>query len=231
MSIKVTHGGFRVRSDSTIGWVRQLRQRLYPADPGHQAAVSPVSARRPASTVGGDYKSDLGNLAGTPYVAQVTSKLQGKFTGKRKAKGNFQRDSGADRHDHQRRRSAPAPAGPVTWTVRSATSVSARPAVRPRPARRIPSPAMSGDASAVSSRLIAKIVLVACGVLAALYLVYLIRKVIGLLLIAVFFALAIAPAVNWLNQRRVPRWRRSCSSTLGIGAASSGSAWSSCPRS
>jgi predicted PurR-regulated permease PerM len=65
--------------------------------------------------------------------------------------------------------------------------------------------AMSGEASAVSSRLIAKIVLVACAVLAALYLIYLIREVVGLLLIAVFFALAIAPAVNWLNDRKVPR--------------------------
>jgi predicted PurR-regulated permease PerM len=65
---------------------------------------------------------------------------------------------------------------------------------------------MSGEASAASSRLIAKIVLVACGVLAGLYLLYLIREVIGLVLIAVFFALAIAPAVNWLNDRKVPRW-------------------------
>ena len=29
---------------------------------------------------------------------------------------------------------------------------------------------------------------------------------IGLVLIAIFFALAIAPAVNWLDRRRVPRW-------------------------
>lgn len=65
---------------------------------------------------------------------------------------------------------------------------------------------MSGEASAVSSRLIAKIVLVACGVLAALYVLYLIREVVGLVLIAIFFALAIAPAVNWLNDRKVPRW-------------------------
>ena len=42
--------------------------------------------------------------------------------------------------------------------------------------------------------------------LAALYLLYLIREVVGLVLIAVFFALAIAPAVNWLDDRRVPRW-------------------------
>jgi predicted PurR-regulated permease PerM len=64
---------------------------------------------------------------------------------------------------------------------------------------------MSADDWAVPSRLVAKIVLVACGVLAALYLVYLIREVVGLALIAIFFALAIAPAVNWLNDRKVPR--------------------------
>ena len=75
---------------------------------------------------------------------------------------------------------------------------------------------MSGDASAVPSRLIAKIVLVACGVLAGLYLLYLIREVVGLVLIAIFFALAIAPAVNWLNDRKVPRWAAILLVYLGI---------------
>lgn len=75
---------------------------------------------------------------------------------------------------------------------------------------------MSGDVSAVSSRLIAKIVLVASGVLAGLYLVYSIRVVVGLTLISVFFALAIAPAVNWLNDRRVPRWIAILMVYLGI---------------
>ena len=78
---------------------------------------------------------------------------------------------------------------------------------------------MSGDASAVSSRLVAKIVLVACGVLAALYLAYLIREVIGLVLIAIFFALAIAPAVNWLNARKVPRSLAILLVYLGIAAS------------
>jgi len=77
---------------------------------------------------------------------------------------------------------------------------------------------MSGDASAVSSRLVAKIVLVACAVLAALYVVYLIREIVGLVLIAVFFALAIAPAVNWLSDRKVPRWAAILMVYLGIGA-------------
>ena len=48
--------------------------------------------------------------------------------------------------------------------------------------------------------------LVVAAVVAGLYFAYLIRDVIGLVLIAAFFAVAIAPAVNWLDQRRVPRW-------------------------
>jgi predicted PurR-regulated permease PerM len=72
--------------------------------------------------------------------------------------------------------------------------------------------------SAVSARLIAKVVLVAATVIAALYLVYLVREVIGLVLIATFFALAIAPAVNWLDRRRVPRWMAILVVYLGIGA-------------
>jgi predicted PurR-regulated permease PerM len=61
-------------------------------------------------------------------------------------------------------------------------------------------------ASQISSRLIAKVVLVAAVVIAALYFVYLIRSVVGLFLIAVLLAVAIAPPVNWLDRRRVPRW-------------------------
>ncbi len=62
------------------------------------------------------------------------------------------------------------------------------------------------DATQVSARAVAKVVLVAAAVIAALYFSYLIRTVIGLVLIAAFFAIAIAPAVNWLDQRKVPRW-------------------------
>ncbi|MEK6272766.1 MAG: AI-2E family transporter [Actinomycetota bacterium] len=62
------------------------------------------------------------------------------------------------------------------------------------------------DHAEVSARLVAKVVLVAAAVAAALYFAYLIRDVIGLVLIAAFFAVAIAPAVNWLSKRRVPRW-------------------------
>lgn len=68
----------------------------------------------------------------------------------------------------------------------------------------------------VSWRLIAKVVLVGAAVIAGLYLLYLIRNVIGLLLIAIFFAVAIAPAVNWLNDRRVPRWASIILVYLGI---------------
>jgi predicted PurR-regulated permease PerM len=78
---------------------------------------------------------------------------------------------------------------------------------------------MSGEASAVSSRLIAKVVLVAAATLAALYLLYQIRTVVGLILIAVFFALAIAPAVNWLDARKVPRWLAILLVYLAIGSA------------
>jgi predicted PurR-regulated permease PerM len=62
------------------------------------------------------------------------------------------------------------------------------------------------DHAEVSARLVAKVVLVAAAVVAALYLAYLIRDVIGLVVIAAFFAVAIAPAVNWLDKRSVPRW-------------------------
>jgi predicted PurR-regulated permease PerM len=62
------------------------------------------------------------------------------------------------------------------------------------------------DHAQVSARAVAKVVLVAAAVAGALYLAYLIRDVIGLFLIALFFAVAIAPAVNWLDRRSVPRW-------------------------
>ena len=59
---------------------------------------------------------------------------------------------------------------------------------------------------------------------ARLYFAYLIREVIGLFLIAAFFAVAIAPAVNWLDQRRVPRWVAILLVYLSIAARSSASA-------
>src|SRR4051794_13648433 len=72
------------------------------------------------------------------------------------------------------------------------------------------------DHTQVSARAVAKVVLVAAGVLAALYFSYLIRTVIGLVLIAAFFAIAIAPAVNWLDRRQVPRWAAILLVYLGV---------------
>ena len=73
--------------------------------------------------------------------------------------------------------------------------------------------------SAVSARLVAKIVLVTAAVVGGLYFVYLIRDTVGLVLIAVFFALAIAPAVNWLDRSgHLPRWLAILAVYLGIAA-------------
>ena len=48
---------------------------------------------------------------------------------------------------------------------------------------------------------IVRIVLIVVGVAISLYLIYLLRKPIGWLLIATFLAVALAPPVNWLGQR------------------------------
>src|SRR3954452_23443823 len=58
----------------------------------------------------------------------------------------------------------------------------------------------------VSVATVVRIVVVATVVVALLYLVYLVRGVVGLFLVATFLAIAITPAVNWLNRRDVPRW-------------------------
>jgi predicted PurR-regulated permease PerM len=73
--------------------------------------------------------------------------------------------------------------------------------------------------SQVTSGLVARVVLVTAAVVGGLYFVYLIREIVGLILIAVFFAVAIAPAVNWLNNRRVPRWLAILLVYLGIAAS------------
>ena len=57
-----------------------------------------------------------------------------------------------------------------------------------------------------SARAIARVVLVAIAVLAGLYLLWSLRTIIILFVVAIFFALAIAPAVNYLDDHRVPRW-------------------------
>jgi predicted PurR-regulated permease PerM len=71
--------------------------------------------------------------------------------------------------------------------------------------------------SEISTGLVAKVVVVTAAVVGTIYFLYLILQVIGLFLISVFFALAIAPAVNWLNRRRVPRWLSILLVYLGIG--------------
>jgi predicted PurR-regulated permease PerM len=74
------------------------------------------------------------------------------------------------------------------------------------------------DHTQVSARAVAKVVLVAAAVVAGLYFSYLIRTVIGLVLIAAFFAVAISPAVTWLSHRKVPRWAAILLVYLGIAA-------------
>ena len=56
-----------------------------------------------------------------------------------------------------------------------------------------------------SSRSIARIILVATGVIAGLYFLYLIRGVIAAFVIAVFLAIALGPAVDLVQRRRMPR--------------------------
>ena len=57
----------------------------------------------------------------------------------------------------------------------------------------------------MSGRSIARIILVAAGVVAALYFLYLIRQVIGLMFIAIFLAVALGPAVDFFHHGKVPR--------------------------
>jgi predicted PurR-regulated permease PerM len=70
-----------------------------------------------------------------------------------------------------------------------------------------------------SARAVARVVLVTVAVLAGLYLLWQVRSVIILFLVAVFFALAIAPAVNYLDAHRVPRWLAILLVYLSIAAA------------
>jgi predicted PurR-regulated permease PerM len=58
---------------------------------------------------------------------------------------------------------------------------------------------------APSTRAIAKVFLTVAGLAAALYLLYLVRTVVGLVLIALFLAVALGPAVDFFHRRKVPR--------------------------
>jgi predicted PurR-regulated permease PerM len=71
----------------------------------------------------------------------------------------------------------------------------------------------------VSTGLVAKVVLITAAIVGGLYFAYLIREVIGLVLVGLFLAVALAPPVNWLNRRRVPRWVAILIVYLGIGTA------------
>ena len=55
------------------------------------------------------------------------------------------------------------------------------------------------------SRTIARVVLTIVGVLAALYLLYLVRDILELLFVAVFLAVALTPAVAFFERLRLPR--------------------------
>lgn len=57
----------------------------------------------------------------------------------------------------------------------------------------------------MSNRDVVRIILVAVGVVAALYFLYLIRSVLGLVFIALFLAVALAPVVEFFVRRKVPR--------------------------
>jgi predicted PurR-regulated permease PerM len=57
----------------------------------------------------------------------------------------------------------------------------------------------------IGPRVVAQVILTAIAILAALYFLYLVRNVLGLLLIAVFLAVALGRPVGFLTHRGVPR--------------------------
>lgn len=57
----------------------------------------------------------------------------------------------------------------------------------------------------MSNRDVVRIILVAISVVAALYFLYLIRSVLGLMFIALFLAIALGPVVEFFVRRKVPR--------------------------
>ena len=56
-----------------------------------------------------------------------------------------------------------------------------------------------------STRAIAKVFFVIAGLVGALYVLYLIREVVVIVVVAVFIAVALGPAVEFFHRRRVPR--------------------------
>jgi predicted PurR-regulated permease PerM len=57
----------------------------------------------------------------------------------------------------------------------------------------------------VSARAVAKVILVAAGVAAALYLLYLVRSVVGLIFTSIFIAVALGPAVDLFQRLKLKR--------------------------
>lgn len=57
----------------------------------------------------------------------------------------------------------------------------------------------------ISSRTVAKVILVTVAILAALYVLYLVRQVVAAVLVAVFIAVALGPAVDLVQRARIPR--------------------------
>jgi predicted PurR-regulated permease PerM len=72
------------------------------------------------------------------------------------------------------------------------------------------------DRSGVSAREVARIVLTALAVVGALYFLYLVRQIIGLVLISIFLAVALSPLVNRLDRGRFPRWAAILAVYLGM---------------
>ena len=71
----------------------------------------------------------------------------------------------------------------------------------------------------IPARTIAKVLLVAVGIALALYLLYLVRQIVLLVVVSVFLAIALTPAVNFLHRGRVPRWVAILGVYLGIVAS------------
>lgn len=63
----------------------------------------------------------------------------------------------------------------------------------------------TAPSSGPSARATARVFLTVAGLAALLYLLYLVRSVVGLVLIATFLAIALGPPVDFLSRRRVPR--------------------------
>jgi predicted PurR-regulated permease PerM len=75
---------------------------------------------------------------------------------------------------------------------------------------------MASAGSRISARDVATVVLTAVAIACTLYFVYLVRMILGLVLISLFLALALTPVVNRLDRGRFPRWAAILSVYLGI---------------